>query len=83
MLAEVTWNYPNFTMKINIKDRLYWMIYCLYQCTLSEKCINCSAFSFLAEHGKTKYICYHHGKVELASINYSKAVKKSFFWQSF
>ena len=42
--------------------------------TLSKECINCVAFSFLMEHGRTKYNLCRNDKVKLASINYPKAL---------
>ena len=50
--------------------------------TLSEECINCDAISLFAKYGRTEHYCCQYGKVELASVNYSKALKKCFSRQS-
>ena len=43
--------------------------------TLSEECINCGYFSFLAEHGRTKGKYCYYGKIELGSVNYPETLK--------
>ncbi|XP_071036414.1 uncharacterized protein [Parasteatoda tepidariorum] len=43
--------------------------------TLSNECVNCGALSFPAEHGRTKFNCCHHGKVELANMEYPEVLK--------
>ncbi|XP_071036492.1 uncharacterized protein [Parasteatoda tepidariorum] len=43
--------------------------------TFSDECRNCSALSFPAEHGRTKFNCCHHGKVELANLEYPEVLK--------
>ena len=69
MLADETWSYPNFKIKMNIYERFYRKIQASSIDTLSEECTNYGALSHLTEHSRAKSNCDHYGKVELFSVN--------------